>query len=178
MGHSMGITRKELSALLGVSVATIRAWDSRFQWEGKTPPQPPHDNTPKEYNDNDMAVFTIIARGRAAGRSLDDIANTLDNELVTFTDDQLPEPPEQPITDDKEAPGQLVPLSQFINLQRAFERASGQLEATEGERDRLLDDLAKEREARIEAEKEAANLAGQLTAKAQAPWYRRLFGRD
>ncbi|MCB0010744.1 MAG: MerR family transcriptional regulator [Anaerolineales bacterium] len=175
----MGLTRKELAAMFGVSVSNIRSWEKRYKEHMTTPAQAPHDNSPKEYNDSDIAAFTIIARGREAGRSLDDIGESLAAELATFTDDMLPEPPEQPVTADNEAGGHLVPVAQFITLQRAYDHASGQLEAIESERVRLINDLAAERAARIAAERDASRLFGQLEEiKYRQPWYKRIFGRD
>lgn len=174
----MGLTRKELAAMFGVSVSNIRSWEQKFKEHITTPAPAPHDNDPKEYNDNDIAVFTIIARGREAGRSLKDIGKSLAAELATFTDDQLPAPPEPEIA----GSSQLITGDQVQQLRDMLSNVSGQLTATESERDRLIDDLAAERAARIEAEKEAARLAGQLEARQEAdqrpaPWYRRMFDR-
>ena len=58
-----------------------------------------------------------------------------------------------------------------------FAGATGKLEAIEDERDRLLDELKDERTARIEAEKDAANLRGQVEQLNRPSWWQRVRGR-
>jgi len=170
----MAITRKDLATHYGINQGTIRSWERRWPDLFTSSKAGFGQGQRKAYNDNDIRLIEIITRGRDAGRGLDDIGATLEAELATFTDDRMPDIAGTGEDDSSQAGALVVDDEAFRQMQLDLAAATGSYKQLESERDRLLDDLAAERDARLEAERQAARLEGQLAAQRTGFW-RRLF---
>lgn len=173
-------TRKQLSLFLGVSVATLRGWESRYASYLEAEPGKKGSAVKKQFTPNDVLVLATVRRLRNDGRSLAEIDTLLDEEI--------------PKTD-LDAPGReggAAPAGELVALNNKLTATIASLAAEEAareviqeERDRLLVDVAAAREEAATARDRATaaetelNILKQLTEKpADKPsFWQRLFNR-
>jgi DNA-binding transcriptional MerR regulator len=165
----MTYTVQQAATAVNLSVTTVRTWTRDFA-EFLSDQAAPAPGEVRFYTDADMAVFQTIAVMRAQRRPFDEIRRTLaSGERYEPT-----EAPRKPASRSKTGQEGETTLPAPLELVERF------LVRYERRIDSLEQELASERAARIEAERAAARLAGQLEAQqaqAERPsLWRRLFG--
>jgi DNA-binding transcriptional MerR regulator len=175
MEEELQLTREEIAARLNLSVGTIRKWEKEFSRWLVTPPGIKGLGQKKVYAENDVLVFSIVYQARQEGLTIEQVKDALDARLATATRELIPD---VPTATGEEAPR--VGLQLYMDTIRALEATEGELSATREERDRLLEDLREERDARLDAEKRAASAEGKLELlqgrQAGPSLWSRLFG--
>ena len=142
-------TITEFANTFDVTRNTIRRWAAEFAdflSEGANPPA----GERREFTPEDARVLATIAQLRNDGKELDAIAAALG------AGDRAEWPPEgakSPQSDETDQQRQTALVTQLTMKAAHLE---GQLTATEGERDRLRQEVAQERDARRAAEIAAA----------------------
>ena len=156
MVENNNLTRNEISNRLGVSVATIRKWQSEFSEWIKTPSGIRGQGQKLHYLADDVLLFSVISKLRKDGLTYVDIKKRLDTELLTATEELIPEEPTE------EPESARVELALYMDTVRALEATEGELTATAKERDRLIEDNKELQERLIESERKAAKAEGAL----------------
>ena len=167
MANEEGWTRKEAAQHFGVSVNTIRGWQTKYKkwlhvdaaaFKGGV-------NKPVIYDEHDMLVFRLVQEGTREGRTHAQIQEKLDDDLAIAPDFSADE--EQPQASDETA---LVPWQQYSTVVAQLTGTEGKLEAVTDERDYLRERIDKLEE-RLEETQE------KLNEERARSWWQRLRGR-
>ena len=176
----MAYSTSKAAKLAGISPTTVRVYTAdfgEFFSDQATPPK----GQPRAYLDEDIGLLITIRRLKSEQKNDQAVrASLADGERDPFIPDIHQE------NDQARPPG-----AAMTKLAATVAKFEGQLTAITQERDYLRQQLENERLARIEAEKQAANLAGKLdaiqtqetaqetdTAPARPPsWWDRVRGR-
>ena len=175
----MAYSTSQAARLAKISATTVRVYTADYGDFFSQSSRPPKGYK-RAYTDQDIALLLTIRRLKSEQKTEQAIIATLrEGERDNFV------PPE---SSQEDAPSQSAIVMQLTATVAKFE---GELTAVKRENDRLIQQLQDERQARIEAEKQAANLAGKLdaiqtqeptpepdTAPARPPsWWDRVRGR-
>ncbi len=170
------LTRAQLAARVGYSVAAIRKWERLFSDYVASPAGVKGVARARLYGDEDVVLFALVAQMRNEGMSLDAIAGVLPERLGAARAqlvDGLARPADYlPATTDKRE----IALLETV---RRLEAIQGALDATEGERD-YLRDRVKDLEDRLIEEvgrRAAAEAERDMLAGRGVGWWSRLVDR-
>ena len=155
----MATSVSDFAKAFGVDPNTIRHWGKQFS-EFLSPGANPGRNEERRYTAGDEQVIALIGELRAENRPYEAIRAAL------AAGDRGQWPPDIPAAAQDE-PGQAGTPGTALSIREQRLTATvahfeGELGAIREERDHLRGELASEREARIEAEKRAAHMAGRL----------------
>lgn len=170
------LTRAQLAARIGFSVAVIRKWERLFSEYVTSPPGVKNVARARRYGADDVVLFSLIAQLRNEGKSLEEVGNLLPERLANARA-QLEEGVARPVdylpaSTDK---GQIA----LLETVRQLEATQGALVATEEERD-YLRDRVKELEDRLIEEatrRAAAEAERDMLAGKGVGWWARLVER-
>lgn len=139
----------EAAARFDVSDQTIRTWSGEFQ-EYLSPAAEPGQGKPRFFTEEDLRVFAQVSSMRERNAGYEEIHQS----LAAGDRAEPPRPEEEP---EEEQTRAIV-----TRLTATVARYEGELVATKEALDHARQKLDEERAARVEAEKTAARLQGQL----------------
>jgi DNA-binding transcriptional MerR regulator len=148
---------KQVSKAIGKHPNTVRGWTDRYA-DHLSDHASPAEGQERRYTDEDVEVLAAVAYFTDQGHKHADIMAriTAGDRALTV---ERPEAGDRPIEEARE-------LATTDLLERFIVRYEERIDALE----KQLDD---ERQARLEAEKQAANLSGRLEAmENRRPWWR------
>ena len=149
-------TVTQASEYLRVSASTVRVWTKEFG-DYLSEVATVKKGRERRYTKDDLAALETVAVLRNGHQPYDDIRERLEDgerlELPAIVENAPQLPPRSEQT-------QTTALAPMDLLERVIKPYEDQIELLTNERDYLRDQLDKER------------------ARANRPWYRRLFGRD
>ena len=163
MTSDIQANRRNVAEWLEVSQGTLRSWERQFRQWLESPVGKKGDATRKIYTENDLLVLQSIKQLRNNGwrhrqiekRLADEIANSVLvwPQPIGTQPDPLPESSSNALSVSVREQ-QLV--RELNKIQVDMASMGGKLSSIRQERDRLLQELEKEREARVRAERDAA----------------------
>ena len=147
------ITRRQLADMIGVKEGTLRKYEREFSaWLVSAPGQKGKPAA-KTYEEEDIRTLYVIHQLRQANVSYQDMkAFALDEALESGQFEVMPDATERATEREEQQSTALVPVEQYAIV-------VGQLQATEREMERVLEERDKAQEALREAEKSAAAAA-------------------
>jgi len=137
------ITRKQLAEILGSSEGTIRKYERVFANWLKTPPGQKGRPIAKKYVDEDVRTLSVIDAMRKSGVSYADMSEGALDEALASGEYEV-EREESASQQEESTALDVVPI-------REYALVVGQLQATEREHERLLEELKEERQAKEDA---------------------------
>jgi DNA-binding transcriptional MerR regulator len=162
-------TTRQAAQIANIATSTVRLYAKEYS-DYLSPSATPAPGEMRHFTADDIAVFRTVKAMRDMGATSEQIFDT----LASGERYEAVESPETPPRGPQKAPE--APTGATM----ALELVKGQVEALQNERDYLREQLTAERAARIEAERQAARLAGQLEAQQaqdeRPSLWRRLFG--
>ena len=162
-------TRKQLAEMLGISEGTVRKYEREFARWLVTPPGIKGKPKAKVYEEEDVRTLFVIHKMREANVSYQDMkAGELEEALASGAYEvELQEAPKPSTEREEPQSSALVPVEKYAlvvgELQATEREIERVLEEKKEERERLEAELKEERERVIEAEKTAA--AAQATSE-------------
>ena len=152
---SPAFTVTQAARASGISASTVRLWSREYS-EYLSPGARPGKGEQRLFAPDDIAIFKTVRAIRESGGNTDQIIAALDNGERLETTQETPQ----------DVPGQasgtqtaLLPMELIQAIVTPYKQ---QIEANTARIERLEGELAHERAARLEAEKEASRLAGRL----------------
>ena len=170
------LTRAQLAARIGYSVAVVRKWERLFADYVSSPPGVRGVARARLYGDDDVVLFGLIAQMRNEGLPLEQVRELLPERLAVARG-QLAEGVARPV--DYLPAGAARGDVALFEAVRQLEAVQGALDATEGERD-YLRDRVKELEDRLIEEtgrRAAAEAERDMLAGRGVGWWARFVER-
>jgi DNA-binding transcriptional MerR regulator len=165
-------TVSDFARVFATTPNTIRLWAAEFS-EFLSPQANPPKGQTRVFNEDDAAVLALVGAMREANAGYEHIRAALaSGERRQFRPKQAPGAASEPESDAEDTRALMTRLTATVA------RFEGELTATREALNHTRAELESERQARIEAERAAARLAGQLEAQQveRPSWWRRLFG--
>lgn len=159
------LNRSQLAKRLNVGVSTLRTWQREFaDWLTVESGEFGKSNRRITYNEHDQLVMSVIAAGRNAHKTFEQIKETLSRDLETATVDHDTESilGETAGETGETAAGQLITYQQATLLIGKLQAVEASLTAVAEERDRLLDQLADAQETTVKTSERAAAAESQV----------------
>jgi len=165
----------QASKLVGKAPNTLRTW-TRADYFGPylSSHANPEPGGERRYTEEDIRILRTVVILQKRGLQIADIVPRIaGGELL----EELPgeetfEPPQR----ERETPGrELVPPSLIQQMELFLRPYESQITRLSADLERGREELERERESRITAERELARLAAKLEERSK-PWYKRLFG--
>ena len=152
---SPAFTVTQSARAAGISASTVRLWAKEYA-EYLSPGARPGKGEQRLFAPDDIAIFKTVRAIRESGGNTDQIIAALDaGERLETTQETPQDVPGQ-------ASGTQTALLPMELIQAIVTPYKQQIEANTARIERLEGELAHERAARLEAEKEASRLAGRL----------------
>ena len=152
---SPAFTVTQSARAAGISASTVRLWAKEYA-EYLSPGARPGKGEQRLFAPDDIAIFKTIRAIRGSGGNTEQIVAALDNG------ERLETPQEPPQDVPGQSPGTQTALLPMELIQAIVTPYKQQIEANTTRIERLEGELANERAARLDAEKEASRLSGRL----------------